>query len=44
MTINQQFKTADTANTRVLLFDHAKQVARIKVMDGRVVDVQVEDA
>jgi hypothetical protein len=33
----------DIANMRVLLFDHSKQVARIKVQDGRVVDVQLED-
>jgi len=31
-------------NGRVLLFDHAKKVARVRVQDGRVVDVQVEDA
>jgi hypothetical protein len=42
--VHQQFNAADVANMRVLLFDHAKQVARVRVQDGRVVDVQVEDA
>ena len=42
-TVHQQFNNADVANMRVLLFDHSKQVARIRVQDGRVVDVQVED-
>jgi hypothetical protein len=31
-------------NARVLLFDHSKKIARIRVQDGRVVDVQTEDA
>jgi len=44
VTINQEFRAADLANTRVLLFDHAKQIARIRVQDGRVIDVQIEDA
>jgi hypothetical protein len=35
---------AAVANTRVLLFDHSKQVARVRVQDGRVTDVQLEDA
>jgi hypothetical protein len=34
----------DVTNMRCLLFDHSKQVARIKVQDGRVVDIQLEDA
>lgn len=43
--VHQQFQqTADVANLRCLLFDHSKQVARVRVQDGRVVDVQVEDA
>jgi hypothetical protein len=42
--VHQQFNAADVTNMRVLLFDHSKQVARIRVQDGRVVDVQVEDA
>jgi hypothetical protein len=42
--VHQQFDGADTTNMRVLLFDHSKQVARVRVQDGRVVDVQVEDA
>jgi hypothetical protein len=29
---------------RVLLFSHSKQVCRIKVQDGRVIDVQLEDS
>ena len=42
--VHQSFDAADVTNMRVLLFDHSKQVARIKVQDGRVVDVQIEDA
>jgi hypothetical protein len=42
--VHQQFNAADVVNMRVLLFDHAKQVARVRVQDGRVVDVQIEDA
>ena len=43
--VHQGFSaTADVANMRCLLFDHSKQVARIRVQDGRVVDVQLEDA
>jgi hypothetical protein len=36
--------TADVVNMRVLLFDHSKQVARVRVQDGNVVDVQLIDA
>jgi hypothetical protein len=42
--VHQKFNAASVANMRCLLFDHSKQVARIRVEDGRVVDVQVEDA
>ena len=42
--VHQQFNGADVTNMRCLLFDHSKQVARIRVQDGRVVDVQLEDA
>ena len=46
--VNQQFLgdggTANVQNMRLLLFAHSKQVARIRVVDGRVVDVQLEDA
>ena len=42
--VHQQFDAAaDIANMRVLLFDHSKQVARIRVQSGSVVDVQLED-
>lgn len=34
----------DPVSARILLFDHSKKVARIQITDGRVVDVQVEDA
>ena len=45
VTVHQQFELgASTTNMRVLLFDHSKQIARIKVSDGHVVDVQVEDS
>jgi len=46
VTVHQEFKGnggADVANMRVLLFDHSKQVARVKVVDGRIVDIQLED-
>jgi hypothetical protein len=33
----------DIANTRVLLFAHSKQLARINIQDGRVIDVMLED-
>lgn len=43
--VHQQFNAGtDLVNMRLLLFDHSKQIARIRVQDGRVVDVQVEDA
>ena len=42
--VHQQMAGADVTNLRCLLFDHSKQVARIRVQDGRVVDVQLEDA
>ena len=46
--VNQQFLgdggTANVANMRLLLFAHSKQIARVSVVDGRVVDVQVSDA
>jgi hypothetical protein len=43
--VSQQFVGGtDIENTRVLLFDHSKQVARIKVQDGQIVDVQLTDA
>lgn len=32
--------TTDLTNMRVLLFSHSKSVARVRVQDGRVVDVQ----
>jgi hypothetical protein len=35
---------ADLANMRLLLFSHAKQVARIKISDSRITDVALEDA
>ena len=34
----------DISNTRLLLFDHSRQVAKIQIVDGRVVDVMCEDA
>ena len=44
VTIHSQFAGADVTNMRCLLFDHSKQVARIRVQEGRVTDVQLEDA
>lgn len=43
--VNNEFQnTTDTTHMRLLLFSHSKQVARVRVQDGRVVDVQLEDA
>ena len=42
--VHQQFNAAATDNMRVLLFSHSKQVARVRVSDGRVVSVDLEDA
>ena len=40
--VNQQFNNAaDVANLRVLLFDHSKAVARIRIQSGQVIDVSV---
>ena len=46
VTVNSGFDAAqaDIDNMRLLLFAHSKQVARVSVVDGRVVDVQLEDA
>ncbi len=45
VSVHQQFSGLpdDVVNMRVLLFDHSKQVARVRIQDGRVVDVQLED-
>ena len=43
--VHQGFENGTAVqNMRVLLFSHSKQVARVMVQDGRVVDVQLEDA
>ena len=34
----------ETKNMRLLLFSHSKQVARVRVQDGRVTSVDLEDA
>jgi hypothetical protein len=45
LTVKQGFKpTTDVSNMRLLMFDHHKKIARIRIQSGRVVDVQVEDA
>jgi len=47
VTVHNQFTGNGGANTthlRILLFSHSKQVARVRVQDGRVIDVQLEDA
>ena len=42
--LNQQFATGtDVNNLRVLLFDHSKQVCRIRIQDGQTVQVDLED-
>lgn len=45
VTVHQQFEgTTDTDNMRILLFDHASQVARVTIRDGNVEMVELEDA
>jgi hypothetical protein len=48
VTVNSQFTGGEGApdidNMRLLLFAHSKQIARIRVVDGRVVDIQIEYA
>ena len=41
--VHQQFNGADVANMRLLLFDHSKQVCRVRIQDGRITDIQLED-
>lgn len=41
--INTSFSVPVGDNTRVLLFDHARQACRIRISQGRVVDVALED-
>ena len=42
--VSQQFRAGtDVTNMRLLLFDHSKQVARIRIQDGAVVQVDLED-
>jgi hypothetical protein len=36
--------TTDVSSVRLLMFDHSKQVAKVRIQSGRVVDVQLEDA
>jgi hypothetical protein len=45
VTVNNGFDAGtDFTNLRCLLFDHSKQVCRVKVSQGRVTDVQLEEA
>ena len=46
LTVSQQFSAsnADIANTRLLVFDHSSQVARIQIQDSRVVNVELTEA
>lgn len=41
---NATTPATDLKNTNLLLFAHSKQVAMVKVQDGRVTDCQLEDA
>ena len=41
--VHQQFNGADITNMRLLLFDHSRQVARIVIQNGQIVDTQLED-
>lgn len=44
VTVHQGFKAGtDVTNMRVLLFEHSKQIARVQVQNGRVVNVELED-
>jgi hypothetical protein len=44
--VSQQFtaSTADIKNTRLLVFDHSSQVAKIQIQDSRVVNVELTEA
>ena len=46
LTVSQQFSASnpDIANTRLLVFDHSSQVARIQIQDSRVVNVELTEA
>ena len=45
VTCHQGFQAGtDVANMRVLLFDHSSQVCRVTIQDGRVINVELEDA
>lgn len=42
--VNAGFSGTEMTNTRVLLFEHSRQVARIEMIDGRVQAIALEDA
>lgn len=47
VTVHQDFSgngNTDVLNLNILLFDHCRQVARVTVSNGRITDVQLEDA
>jgi len=44
VTVHQAMPGASIANTQVMLFDHSRQVARVRVQDGRITNVDLEDA
>jgi len=45
VTCHQGFQAGtDVTNMRVLLFDHSSQVCRVTIQDGRVTNVELEDA
>ena len=45
VTCHQGFQSGtDVTNMRVLLFDHSSQVCRVTIQDGRVTNVELEDA
>ena len=42
--VNSQFAAGtDITNMRILCFDHFRSVARIRIQDGQVVQVDLED-
>lgn len=43
--VNTGFQTGtDVSQTRLVLFDHARAVCKVEIRDGRVIDVNLEDA
>jgi len=41
--VNYKFQTAFTTTTRLLLFSHFRKVAKVRIENGNVTDVQVNE-